>query len=108
MGGNRKLAQPEGYPPVFLQAIEAGAGVIYAADLPWAPISAVKRFRLCLALLRSLPGHPLHWNAKRRWSVRLSPGGFEVLMTDRGREIPRAHGAIVAAALARESNEGKP
>lgn len=73
MGANRTLATPEAYPAAFLAAIRNGGAVIYAHDLLWTTGSAAKRFRLCVALLRSLPHHALHEAAKARWHVEASP-----------------------------------
>jgi hypothetical protein len=67
MGRNRKMANPESYPVAFLNVIRDGGGVLYAEDLPWTTISAAKRFRLCLAVIRALPAHPLRGQALKRW-----------------------------------------
>lgn len=72
MGNNRALASPEAYPAAFIEAIRAGSGIMYARDLPWQPISAAKRFRLCLKVCRQYEGHPLQERAKHRWRVEVT------------------------------------
>lgn len=94
MGANRTMATPEAYPAAYLAAIRNGAGVLYAADIPWTTGSAAKRFRLLLALLRSLPHHELHSIAKRRWHVSATSRAL-VLRVDE----PAYQSASVAAPL---------
>lgn len=83
MGQNRTLATPEAYPAAFLRAVEDGGAVLLAGDLPWTPTSSAKRFRLLLALLRTLPNHPLYRSAQARWHVEFPPRGLIVRRLDR-------------------------
>lgn len=101
MGANNPLATPEAYPVAFLSAIRDGAGVIYAADLPWSPISSAKRFRICLALIRRLPGHPLYDQARRRWAVQTSATALvvSVVQSAKGEQSLTAH--LIGRALGR-------
>lgn len=80
MGRNRVAASPEAYPAAFLSAIEHGAGLIYAHDLPWSTTSARKRFYACLSLLRNRPAHWLHDNASKRWSAKANEAALELTM----------------------------
>lgn len=99
MGQNRTLPSPEAYPSAFLSVIANGAGVLYVEDLPWTTISAAKRFRLLLALLKSLPQHPLHQMAMRRWSVHYSSRALECTATMGKGAIPSLTGALIDRAL---------
>lgn len=101
MGANRPLPSPEAYPSAFLAAIRSGGGVIYSEDLPWAPISAAKRFRLLLALIKGMAYHPLQVQARQRWSVKATSRALEV---STGKGMGRLAGdgpALIDAALAR-------
>lgn len=99
MGQNR-TAPLGAYPAAFFRALEAGAGVIYAEDLPWAPISAAKRFRLLIRALRLDPLHPLHASAKARWSVIPTQSGLEIKRRTKG-ELPSLGAVLVESALSR-------
>lgn len=99
MGANRKMAQPESYPGAFLTAVRAGAGVMLAEDLPWTTISSAKRFRLLLALLKSKPGHELHQQAMKRWSVSAESRALVVSAADSAELAPRMGAAIIERAL---------
>ncbi len=101
MGANRPLSSPEAYPSAFLAAIRSGGGVIYAENLPWAPISAAKRFRLLLALIKGMAYHPLQPQARLRWSVKATSRALEV---STGKGMERLAGdapGLIDAALAR-------
>lgn len=78
MGKNKIEATPEAYPTAFLSAIRNGGAILYTADLPWSALSAQKRFRLLLRLLRSLPDHELHQKALPRWHVTAHSAALEV------------------------------
>lgn len=105
MGRNRSLASPEAYPVGWLQAIRNGSGLFLAEDLPWAPISAGKRFRLLLALLKSMPAHPLHGMALRRWHLAPSGRALEVWCDQPA--MPRATAILIAGALVNSENQSK-
>jgi len=105
---SRALPQPESYPIAFLRAIEAGAGVIAAGDMPWAPVSSARKFRHLLALLRKIPGHRLYPNAKARWSVRPTALGLEVRLSGGTDKLPSLHVPLIESALQRAVNRGKP
>lgn len=100
MGGNRKMAFPEAYPAAFIATLKNGAGILYAEDLPWQPISAAKRFRLFLSVVRETPRHPLYPNAIKRWSVRPTNRALECFITDAGKEIVSLAGPLIDRALA--------
>ena len=99
MGRNRVGTSPEAYPPAFLTAIEYGAGIIYAHDLPWTVGSSMKRFRLLVSLLRKRPDHYLHANALRRWNVVAGKAALEITMCDEGKLPPSVSSALIARAL---------
>lgn len=100
MGANRRLGAPEAYPAAYLSSIRNGSGIMLAEDIPWAPISAAKRFRLCLSLLRARREHPLHAQAARRWSVKVTPFALEVWVADSKTDLPpTVGGALIAKAL---------
>jgi hypothetical protein len=100
MGANRTAASPEAYPAAFLAAVRSGSSVLYADDLPWSILSSAKRFRLLLALLRSLPDHPLHTQAKRRWKVEPSPQALVISVYNFSRgEVPSPIPMLIARAL---------
>lgn len=102
MGNNRTLASPEAYPAAFLDAIRSGSGIMYARDLPWMPVSAAKRFRLCLKVCRQYPGHPLQAQAKHRWRVEVTPAALVVTIhnTHKG-ETASITPALIDSALSR-------
>ena len=95
----KPFPRPESYPPAFLRAVEAGAGVFPAGDIPWAPISAAKRFRQMLALLRKHPAHPAYPNSKARWSVKPTRLGLEVHISGGTTKLPSLHIPLIEAAL---------
>ncbi len=99
MGANRTLATPESYPSAFLTAIEYGAGIIYAHDLPWTPGSSMKRFHRCVYLIRGLPNHWLHSNAMHRWSVRATPAALEITMVGKQEMAPSVARVLIERAL---------
>lgn len=101
MGANRILATPEAYPVAFLEVIRNGAGVLYLSDLPWQGPSAAKRFRLLLALLRSLPGHELHAQASSRWSVQVTTLALTITRAGRLDSISSIGVPLIEAALRR-------
>lgn len=82
MGANRPLATPEAYPSAFLSAVRDGGAVLYTDDLPWTPGSTAKRFRIFIALLRSLPHHELHAAATRVWHVSTSKRAIVLRVTE--------------------------
>lgn len=99
MGANRTA--PLGhYPAAFHAALASGEGVMFAADLPWTPVSAAKRFRLFIKAVRLQPNHPHHASAKARWSVLPTAAGLEVKRRVKG-ELPSLGPALIAAALSR-------
>ena len=99
MGANRPAATPEAYPAAFSSALRNGAGVFYAADIPWTPISTAKRFRLFLSLVRKRPTHPFYENAIKRWSVRPSGLALTVCIPNEGHELVSVAGPLIDAAL---------
>lgn len=99
MGQNKTMASPEAYPSAFLSIIRDGAGILYVEDLPWTTISAAKRFRLLLALLKKSPHHPLHRNAMQRWSVRYSSKALECTATIGKGTMESLTGALIDRAL---------
>lgn len=102
MGANRTAPTPEAYPIAFLNAVREGHAVLHEGDLPWTAISAAKRFRLFLRLLRTLPSHPLHPGACGRWSVRPISGTLHLSRGPSGKAtVTRPGAALIAAALSR-------
>lgn len=101
MGANRKLATPEAYPAIFLRAVENKGAVIYAQDLPWTTISAAKRFRLFLALVKGLPQHRLYPGAKLRWSVQATSKALVLTAYEPGERalVSARSGELIGAAL---------
>lgn len=99
MGGNRTLPAAD-YPHAFHSALAAGGAVLYAADLPWTPISAAKRFRLFLALIRRSPGHPLREQARKRWRVQPGPEALVLGVSNYHKgETPSLTEALIERAL---------
>lgn len=94
----------DAYPQAFHAAIASGGAVLYAADLPWTPLTAAKRFRQLLALLRKQPGHRLYPQAKCRWRVEPSPRALVVTLQRPDQRPARLGVALIAAATARATN----
>lgn len=105
MGGNRRFSTPEQYPGVFLTSIESGHGIILAGDTPWTLGSTAKRFRLCLAVIKDRPNHPLYTQACRRWSVRENGSALEVHVSDAIEPAPVNPGLVMQALLAAETGD---
>jgi hypothetical protein len=105
MGSNRPLPSPESYPASFLEAIRNGSGILYAADLPWAPLSAAKRFRLCLKVCRAYTGHRLQAQASMRWRVEVTPQALVVAIhnTHKG-QVASLTPALIESALNSREN----
>lgn len=111
MGQNKTMPTPEAYPAGFHLTTRNGGGVLYADDLPWTTLSTAKRFRLFLALLRRLPEHPLHKQAKRRWRVEVKAHALVISVAPVA-AVPALVGpALIESALARaaadDENKGE-
>lgn len=89
----------DAYPQAFHAAIASGGAVLYAADLPWTPITSAKRFRQLLALLRKQPHHPLHPNSKARWRVEPSPRALVVTLQKPEQRATRLGVALIDSAM---------
>lgn len=100
MGANRTLASPEAYPAAFLSAVRNGGAVIYAIDMPWTTGSAAKRFRLFIALLRTLHHHDLHAQASQRWHVEAKPSSLVIRIAQATYHPASMAVPIIGAALA--------
>lgn len=97
MGRNNTLATPEAYPAAFISIVEEGSGVIYTEDSHWAPKSTTKRFRLFIALLRTLPQHRLYAQANLTWHTVTTSKACNFRAA--GVKVPSVSGVVVAASL---------
>lgn len=102
-GSNRALVSPEAYPSSFLEAIEQGRAILLSENLLWTPISAAKRFRILLALLRrpEWSHHRLAPYAKGRWRVVPSARAVEIVRAQATDAPSRLAPALIESALRR-------
>lgn len=105
MGQNRRHPNPDLYPIAFLNAIRDGGAVIPAASLPWTMLSAAKRFRLCLAVCRETPSHPLHGQSCNRWSVQATKGALVITCLGKGHDHSLLNASILDRALSPRSSD---